>query len=188
MKSTVKAFQDLYVSFGGSLTDTYSDIAGGIPVGDYNVKPDMIEALAKITGGSIELPAVTSADNGKVLGVVNGAWEKKISVDFVNGSIFGSNYSTGLKQNELYDLCSKAYSLEIAPPIFKFMNADLNTNGVYSPSIEISNTDPNTKFNVTLIHRESGKTCYFTLEVDKTSTQNMGNATVTVVTDPTPEA
>ena len=76
MKSTVKAFQDLYVSFGGSLTDTYSDIAGGIPVGDYTVKPDMIEALAKITGGNIELPAVTSADNGKVLGVVDGQWAK----------------------------------------------------------------------------------------------------------------
>ena len=33
--TNVKSLLAFYVQMGGSLTDTYSDIAGGIPVGQY---------------------------------------------------------------------------------------------------------------------------------------------------------
>lgn len=75
---TVEALKELYTSLGGELTDTYDSIANGLPVSDYNVIPDMIQALAQKTGGGSgsSLPAVTSDDNGKLLTVVEGAWDK----------------------------------------------------------------------------------------------------------------
>ena len=55
MTTNVKALQALYVQLGGSLTDTYADIADGIPVGEMSLIPDMIEAVAKkATGGGGE--------------------------------------------------------------------------------------------------------------------------------------
>lgn len=52
--NTIKSLQDLYIKLGGSLTDTYSTIANGIPVSDYTTIPDVIDAVnQKIeTGGS----------------------------------------------------------------------------------------------------------------------------------------
>jgi len=77
MNTTIIALQALYVALGGSLTDTYEDIADGIAVSNYVVIPDMINAIAqKAAGAGIELPSVTSSDNGDVLTVVNGAWNK----------------------------------------------------------------------------------------------------------------
>lgn len=73
--NTVEALKELYKSFGGKLTDTYDDIADGIPVGNYSVIPDCFAALAEIAGGSIELPVVTQADAGDVLTVgEDGKW------------------------------------------------------------------------------------------------------------------
>lgn len=50
MISTVNSLKDLYVKMGGSLTDTYEGIANGVPVADYNVIPDMIEAITQKAG------------------------------------------------------------------------------------------------------------------------------------------
>lgn len=50
MISTVNSLKDLYVKLGGSLTDTYEGIANGVPVADYNVIPDMIEAITQKAG------------------------------------------------------------------------------------------------------------------------------------------
>lgn len=77
MNTTVKSLQDVYVELGGSLTDTYEEIANGVPVSDYVTNPDVIEAIAQIAGKTVELPKTTSADNGKLL-VVNedGDWDK----------------------------------------------------------------------------------------------------------------
>lgn len=72
MNTTVQALQALYVNLGGSLTDTYDDIAGGATVADYATIPDMVDALTEVA----PLPSVTSDDNGDVLKVVNGEWEK----------------------------------------------------------------------------------------------------------------
>lgn len=75
--NTIEALQALYVAFGGNLTDTYETIANGVAVSDYVVIPDMIQALAKVApAASVELPKVTSSDNGKVLTVVSGKWAK----------------------------------------------------------------------------------------------------------------
>lgn len=77
MNTTVEALKGLYVAFGGSLTDHYSDIAGNVNVSDYVLIPDCIKALSKIAASAgIELPAVTTSDNGDVLTVVEGKWAK----------------------------------------------------------------------------------------------------------------
>lgn len=81
MNTTVEALKNAYVALGGELTDTYEDIAGGIPVSDYVVIPDVINTISKKLSTVIEsiseaeLPSVTTDDNGKVLKVVDGAWE-----------------------------------------------------------------------------------------------------------------
>lgn len=76
MDNNMIALQNLYVALGGSLTDTYNNIANGVPVSDYVLKPDIINAIAShiASGGAAELPAVTAEDNDKVLKVVDGAW------------------------------------------------------------------------------------------------------------------
>lgn len=76
MNTTVEALKNTYVELGGKLTDTYAAIAGGIPVSDYVVIPDVINAIGQIAGTTIELPAVSGADDGSVLGVVSGKWAK----------------------------------------------------------------------------------------------------------------
>lgn len=78
MDTNVQALKNLYVALGGELTDTYAEIANGIPVSDYVVTPDVINAIAqKVPSGSgSALPAVTTDDNGKLLTVVEGAWSK----------------------------------------------------------------------------------------------------------------
>ena len=76
MNTTVEALKNAYVELGGSLTDTYSAIAGGIPVSDYVVIPDVINAIAQIAGTTIDLPAVSNTDNGDVLIVADGKWAK----------------------------------------------------------------------------------------------------------------
>lgn len=77
MTTTVEALKEIYVSLGGELTDTYDDIAGGIAVGDYVTIPDVSNAIAqRAASAGIELPSVTSSDNGKVLSVVSGKWNK----------------------------------------------------------------------------------------------------------------
>lgn len=72
MKTNLEALKAVYVKNGGSLTDTYEDIAGGAPVSAYKTLKDAIAALSKLT----LIPEVTDADNGKVLGVEGGEWGK----------------------------------------------------------------------------------------------------------------
>lgn len=74
MKTTVEALKALYVALGGKATDYYAGIAGGAKVGEYSLIPDMIEAIAIIAGSAIELPTVTTSNNGQVLTVSSGKW------------------------------------------------------------------------------------------------------------------
>lgn len=78
MNTTVQALKALYVKIGGSLTDTYDDIADGAAVSDYATIPDMVEAISQKaqSGGGSSLPSVSATDNGDVLTVVNGTWSK----------------------------------------------------------------------------------------------------------------
>lgn len=64
MNTTVIALQNLYVALGGSLTDTYEDIADGIAVSNYVVIPDVINAIAQLkTTESVATTDDTPTDN-----------------------------------------------------------------------------------------------------------------------------
>ena len=87
MINTIAALQGLYVALGGDIGD----------VANINTIPDMLEAVASVAGGAGgALPAVTSEDNGDILGVVEGAWSKRdpelpaVNGDD-NGKILGVN-------------------------------------------------------------------------------------------------
>ncbi len=66
MRQTVDALRALYVAMGGD-ADT---------VASLTLIPDIINAIATLvtSGSTATLPAVTAADNGKVLKVTDGAW------------------------------------------------------------------------------------------------------------------
>lgn len=65
--NTIEALKKLYVAMGGTAAD----------VANLTITPEMISAIADIyQGGGSSLPAVTSDDNGKVLAVVAGDWNK----------------------------------------------------------------------------------------------------------------
>ena len=66
MNLTVEALKELYIALGGNSAN----------VANVTLIPDMIKHIAALisSGGATVLPHVSSADNGKVLTVVNGAW------------------------------------------------------------------------------------------------------------------
>lgn len=66
MNQTVDALKALYAALGGSAAD----------VANITLIPDMVNAIAALvqSGGTAELPSVTTTDNGKVLTVVSGKW------------------------------------------------------------------------------------------------------------------
>lgn len=66
MNQTVDALKALYAALGGTADD----------VADITLIPDMVNAIATLvqSGGTAELPSVTTTDNGKVLTVVSGKW------------------------------------------------------------------------------------------------------------------
>ena len=68
MMTNVEALKSLYVALGGSADD----------VADMTTSAEVISALATIAPTAIaaELPKVTTSDNGKVLTVVSGKWQK----------------------------------------------------------------------------------------------------------------
>lgn len=70
MNLTVDALKAIYVALGGSASD----------VENVTLIPDMLEKIAVYAEvAATELPAVTAADNGNVLAVVNGKWNKAAS-------------------------------------------------------------------------------------------------------------
>lgn len=99
MKMTVEALKDLYVKLGGLLTDTYSDIANGIPVAEYTLTPDCILACSKKAsggGGGADLPEPGTA--GNVLTSTGSAWQSAAPVSVtIDESITenGTNPVTG---------------------------------------------------------------------------------------------
>lgn len=64
MDNNVTALKALYVALGGSLTT----------VAEVSTIADMINAIATVVPTGATLPAVTGANNGQVLTVVEGAW------------------------------------------------------------------------------------------------------------------
>lgn len=67
--TNVESLKKLYAAMGGDPAD----------VADLKVNAELIDALSDVAGGGgggSSLPPVTSADNGDVLTVVDGAWNK----------------------------------------------------------------------------------------------------------------
>lgn len=50
--NNIEALKSVYTKLGGELTDSYDDIADGIPVNDYSVVSDGIQAVSKVAGSS----------------------------------------------------------------------------------------------------------------------------------------
>lgn len=63
MITNLEALKKLYAAFGGQVEN----------LADTATNADVIDAIAGVVATAI-LPAVTAADNGKVLMVQNGAW------------------------------------------------------------------------------------------------------------------
>lgn len=51
MLTNVESLKTLYTKLGGALTDTYPNIAGGIPVGEYDLISDCILACSEKSSG-----------------------------------------------------------------------------------------------------------------------------------------
>ena len=64
--STVTELKKLFIELGGNP----EDLKG------CQTDADVIKLLSEVVGSTIELPAVSASDNGKVLKVVEGAWGK----------------------------------------------------------------------------------------------------------------
>lgn len=66
MDNTITALKNLYVALGGDADN----------VTDVTLIPDMINVIAAYisSGGTAELPEVSSTNNGQVLTVVSGKW------------------------------------------------------------------------------------------------------------------
>ena len=90
MDTNVEALKGLYVVLGGDVDD----------VKDITLISDMITEIAKIASTiGIELPAVTSEDNGKVLTVVEGKWAKA-SIPSQLPAVTSEDAGSVLKVNE----------------------------------------------------------------------------------------
>ena len=64
--TNVDALKNLYVALGGSAGD----------VANITLTADMINKIATVASSILELPAVSSTDNGSILKVVDGKWAK----------------------------------------------------------------------------------------------------------------
>lgn len=117
MNTTVQALQALYVKLGGSLTDTYDNIADGATVADYATIPDMVNAIAQISKAENLINSVSDDDNGKILTVVDGAAEfaepdVNTFIEKVKDCIVGYNYEGGNIYTTDHDLLKMFSALD----------------------------------------------------------------------------
>lgn len=99
MKTTVKELKAYYVERGGSAAT----------VANITTIPDMIAAITQLehTSPAVELPKVTSTDNGDVLTVVEGKWEKAVP-----GGGGGGSFLVTISWDETTSdyVCDKTYA------------------------------------------------------------------------------
>lgn len=92
MNTTVQALQALYVKLGGSLTDTYDDIADGATVADYATIPDMVDAIAEVAESAGMIVTFTASGGtysaDKTLSEITEAWTS-------TKNVIGYNSETG---------------------------------------------------------------------------------------------
>lgn len=125
MIGNVEALKVLYVKLGGSLTDTYSDIAGGIAVSDYDLIADCILACAKKGAGGSDLPTPGTA--GNVLTSDGTAWG---SAAPQCGALLVT-CDINLSTNEVTDLSASANEIWLAIDNGKTPFMVANVGGMY---------------------------------------------------------
>lgn len=69
-KTTVQGIRDIYVALGG----TGTEIPDNMEIPAALAKTAIVAAAVKAAADAKELPAVTSANNGAVLKVIEGKW------------------------------------------------------------------------------------------------------------------
>lgn len=69
-KTTVQGIRDIYVALGG----TGTDIPDNMEIPEALAKTATVAAAVKSAADAKELPAVTAANNGAVLKVIEGKW------------------------------------------------------------------------------------------------------------------
>lgn len=109
MISTVNSLKDLYVKMGGSLTDTYEGIANGVPVADYNVIPDMIEAITQKAdsgggGGDSVLIVEVNVDPSDNKNVLGKTWKEIKDAFCTHGAIVHEVFVGDVRQDDWYPI------------------------------------------------------------------------------------
>lgn len=108
--TNVDALKKLYIELGGNEED----------IANIETSADMIEVLADIAGSTIELPGVTSEDNGDVLTVVEGEWAKatipRQSVILTCTSPQANKYKIPITPNELKALIDAGINVILKCP------------------------------------------------------------------------
>ena len=154
MISTVNSLKDLYVKMGGSLTDTYEGIANGVPVADYNVIPDMIEAVTQKAGsggggGGSFLVTITWDDatskyvSDKTYAEIKAAFESGQSVvAFSDPNVYELiQVDSGFIRFALndFDFASGTNTLGLTSDAFKILSDDSVTKDYFSVKWTVTN-------------------------------------------------
>lgn len=127
MINTIEALQGLYVALGGDLAD----------VANITTIPGMLLAISEVAAAAAsELPAVKSADNGKVLTVVSGKWDK---AEPQTSEMFVVN----IHENEQRQFSSNRTFAEITNALTANKQVVMNFTSVYQyPTFENCNYVP----------------------------------------------
>ncbi len=139
----LQALTALYVKLGGTAAD----------VANITTIPAMIKAIAGLDiggGGGSSLPTVTADDNGKVLAVVEGAWDKANAIsdnDFIVTYTDSGNdtYTSDKTFADIYSAYQAGQNvtakMEIAGSTFDiFTLTSISNNGCVFSSVSIQST------------------------------------------------
>lgn len=147
-----EALKELYVALGGSADD----------VANMSTNPELIAKIATIAGGGSELPEVTSADNGDVLTVVEGAWGKANANLAVNINKTTKGYEGGITNDDIVAAINagKNVTLNYKGALYRFFDFSNSYYYFYSFTYDVSNR----KYRLLCISLMEGASTTFTSE------------------------
>ena len=169
--TTVEALKELFTALGGSAEDVENIVTN----------PEMVHAIAEIAGNIGGLPEVSAEDNGDLLSVVNGEWDKKkpdteqiviyAEETTVNNRITWGN---GIKSSDIYKIIKDS-----AKPVYivGVTNSQTNARHIYVMT-ELFSTASFIRSK-----RESNYTTYYSFNISDNDTEYV-TVTPKVVNDP----